>query len=101
MRYILALSLFFGVSPVGAASLVRQGDGVRFVLHTDKPCEVPALIAGVMPELLSSINGGYLTVQGRTVRLCWARNENVALIKDEEGDGGLVDLTQFKEDLGV
>lgn len=79
------------------ADLVLKGDdGARIVLQETQPCKVAELLDGVALDLIAHIHGGVLHMADGTIRrLCWARNGQWALIKDESGAGGIVDLSKF------
>jgi hypothetical protein len=80
------------------ADLVSKGDNAKLVLFENKPCDLPELMVGVPPEMIDQVHSGYVESDGRVIRLCWTRNGDIGLIRDENGDGGMVNLAAFKPD---
>lgn len=96
MKRVLAIAAICFATSVNA-DLVAQGNGAILVLHENRPCEVRALIEGAPPEFAAQVRGGYYQNGNVTIKLCWLRDGDIAIIADEHGGGGMFDLKGFKE----
>ena len=79
-----------------SADLVFKSDNAHVRLG-NKPCtgKVASLL---LNEWLPKFKDGYAVVGGKAVRLCWIEHPaGMVTIIDEDGDGGQLPLSAFKE----
>ncbi len=98
MRYVLLCAAAFAAGPALAQDLVaRQGnDTVRLA---DGPCTSEQVLARLQPELRSEFRAALAVVEGRTFEACWHPAGDAAHLLYEDGDQGIVPLSDLKPDL--
>ena len=98
-RYLVAAAAVCLCASASADAVFVGGE--LTVRLQEKPCEPPVSLL-VKEEILPISKAGVATLQGRDIRLCWAvLRAGLVTILDEEGDGGTLPLTGFKEDPGI
>lgn len=94
VSFSAVIALLFA-APANADLVLKGENGARLVLQEAEPCKVPELLDGIALDLIAHIHGYLQRDDGTVKRVCWARNGRWALVKDEEGGGGIVDLMLF------
>jgi hypothetical protein len=98
MRFVLLCAAALAAAPAMAQDLVaRQGNNI--VRLTDGPCTSEPVLARLQPEFRSGFKAALAVVEGRTFEACWRRTGNVAHLLYEDGDQGIVPLSDLKPDL--
>jgi hypothetical protein len=95
---VLCAALAAAAAPVFAQDLVaRQGsDAVHL---GEGPCTSQPVLKLIDPKLQTKYHAATATVQGRTFAACWALTANGAHLMYEDGDQGLVPLSDLKPEL--
>jgi hypothetical protein len=95
---VLLLCAALAAAPAMAGNLVaRQGsDTVRLA---DEPCTSELVLVRLAPQLHSQFRAALATVEGRTFAGCWRKAGNAAHVLYEDGDQGLVPLSDLKPEL--
>ena len=98
MRFALLCAAALAAAPAMSQDLVaRQGnDTVRLA---DGPCTSQQVLARLRPELHSEFKAAMAVVEGRSFEACWRPAGNAAHLLYEDGDQGIVPLTDLKPDL--
>ena len=95
MRFVLLCAAALAAAPAMAQDLVaRQGNDI--VRLADGPCTSEQVLARLQPELQSRFKAARAVVEGRTFEACWRRSGNAALLLYEDGDQGIVPLSDLK-----
>ncbi|HWI81067.1 MAG TPA: hypothetical protein VNT59_03515 [Ramlibacter sp.] len=77
--------------------MARQGgDSVRLA---EGPCTSPPVLSLLEPQLHTRYHAATATVQGRTFSACWRMTPNGAHLLYEDGDQGVVPLSDLKPEL--
>lgn len=97
MRYVL-LCAALAAAPAFAQDLVaRQGnDTVRLA---DAPCTSEQVLARIEPALRPKFRAAMAVVEGHSFEACWLSAGDVAHLLYEDGDQGIVPLSDLKPDL--
>lgn len=95
---VLLLCAALAAAPAFAGDLVARqgGDTVHLA---DAPCTSPQVLSRLEPRLQDQFKAATATVQGRTFAACWRLTEAGAHLLYEDGDQGLVPLTELKPEL--
>jgi hypothetical protein len=100
MRKLICAALLCAAgSSFANTMLARQGsDWVRV---TDKPCTDQRVLSHLAPGAESRFMAASSIIGGAPFAACWTLSGNMALIIFDDGDKGMIPLSEFKEDLGV
>jgi len=81
--------------PVWAVEVVASNgdDSVRL---TDQPCTIPTVLNRLPPNVRVLVHDAVATVQGESFKACWVIEGDAAHLLYEDGDQGLVPLTDFR-----
>jgi hypothetical protein len=87
-------------APAIAGELVaRQGsDTIRLA---DAACTSEPVLSRLQPQTRSQFRAATAFVQGRTFVACWRMTPNAAHLVYEDGDQGLIPLTDLKPQLSA
>lgn len=94
---VLATSVAFLATALPAhADLVFKTEGAHVVLG-QKACD--GKVANLLlPEWRPKFRAGFAVINGRALRLCWVEEpQGVIVVIDEDGDGGTMPKSAFKE----
>lgn len=82
-------------APAFAADLVAYNgrDSVRLA---DSPCQSEQVLTHVLPQMHSQFRAATAVVDGRTYAACWRVMGPAAHLLYEDGDQGLIPLTDLK-----
>lgn len=95
---VLCAALTAAAAPVFAQDLVaRQGNDA--VHLGEAPCTSEPVLKLLDPKLQAKYHAASATVQGRTFAACWAMTVNGVHLMYEDGDQGLVPLSDLKPEL--
>jgi hypothetical protein len=97
MRVVL-LCAALATAPAFAQNLVaRQGsDSVRL---GDGPCTIQQVLGKLQPQQQKQYRSATAEVQGRTFAACWRMTSQGAHLLYEDGDQGLVPVSDLKPEL--
>jgi hypothetical protein len=95
---VLCAALAAAAAPVFAQDLVaRQGsDAVHL---GEGPCTSEPVLKLLDPKVQTKYHAATATVQGRTFAACWAMTPRGAHLMYEDGDQGLVPVSDLKPEL--
>lgn len=65
---------------------------------TDQPCSSQIILRMVNPQYRDVLRDASATVGGKTYRACWVVDGEYAHLLYEDGDQGMILLTDFKQD---
>lgn len=91
---VLALSVLSADDMVAS----NGRDSVRLF---DRPCSSETVLALVAPQFHSKLRDAVSTIAGQSFRACWTVQGYMAHLVYEDGDQGLVPLSEFKRMPGV
>ena len=99
MRFVL-LCAALAAAPAMAGDLVgRQGgDTVRLA---DGPCTSERVLGMLEPQLHSQFKAATAVVQGNNFAACWRKTGAVAHLLYEDGDQGIVPMSDLKPELSA
>jgi len=82
-------------APVLADELVAKNgnDSVRL---SNAPCSSELVLSRLQPQHRSELRDATAVVQGQTFKACWVVEGHAAHLLYEDGDQGLIPLTDFK-----
>lgn len=98
--YIVILCVVLAVWPGNAQageSMVAT-NGRNSVRLLDVPCSSEAVLQRVSPRVREQMREARATVGGEDYRACWIVYGDSARLMYEDGDQGLIPLTDFKHD---
>jgi len=95
---LLLLCAALAAGPALAADLVatQGGDSVRL---QDGPCTSEPVLKLLQPALREDYKAASAVVDGHKFAGCWRRTGNVAHVLYEDGDQGIVPLSNVKPEL--
>lgn len=96
MRFALFCSAALLAAPVMAEELVASigGDSVRL---SDSQCANEKVLEQFDPGMRSQLKHAIAVLQGQSLEACWITDGKVAHLVYEDGDVGLVPLSEFKK----
>lgn len=83
-------------APVLADELVAS-NGLDSVRLSDKPCSSEQVLKRLTPKFRELMREANATVNGQPFRACWIVNGDSAHLLYEDGDQGLIPLTDFRQ----
>ena len=96
MRKLLVVLLLIA-SPALADELIAS-NGADVVRLSDKPCSSEAVLSRVTPRFHQIMRDATALVAGAEYRACWVVNGESAHLLYEDGDQGIIPLSDFKLD---
>jgi hypothetical protein len=99
MRFVL-LCAALAAAPAMAGDLVARqgGDTVRLA---DGPCTSERVLAMLEPQLHSQFKAATAVVQGNNFAACWRKTGAAAHLLYEDGDQGIVPMSDLKPELSA
>lgn len=97
MRYAI-LCAALAVAPAFANDLVAYNGGDSVHL-SDSPCENEQVLSSLPPEIHADLRAASAVLQGQAFTGCWRVLGNAAYLLYEDGDQGLIPLSDLKPDL--
>ena len=95
MKFALLCAAALVAAPVLADELVAKNgnDSVRL---SDSPCSSEQVLNRLKPQYRSELRDATADVQGQTFKACWIVEGQAAHLLYEDGDQGLIPLSDFK-----
>jgi len=95
MRFALVCAAALIAAPALADELVASNgnDSVRL---SNSPCTSKAVLDQLKPQFRETMHDATATVDGQSFKACWAVHGDSAHLLYEDGDQGLIPLTDFK-----
>ena len=95
MRFALLCAAALIAAPALAEEVVASNgdDSVRL---SDAPCSSQLVLNALEPSLRPVLRDASATVQGRVFKACWIVHGNAAHLLYEDGDQGLIPLSDFR-----
>lgn len=100
MRFALLCAAALLAAPAMADELVAK-NGSDQVRLTNSPCVNEQVLNRIKPDSRAALRDASATVSGQTFRACWIPNGNAAHLLYEDGDQGVIPLSDFKIPLSV
>ena len=97
MRVVLLCAALAAAPAMAGDMVARQGGDT--VHLADAPCTSPKVLSRLEPKLQDQFKAATATVQGRTYAACWHLTRAGAHLLYEDGDQGLVPLSDLKPEL--
>jgi hypothetical protein len=96
MKFALLCAAALLAAPVMADELVASNgnDSVRL---SDKPCSSEQVLQRLSPRVRELMRDANAVVNGQPFRACWVVNGDSAHLLYEDGDQGLIPLTDFRQ----
>ena len=96
MKFALLCAAALVAVPALADEMVASNgnDSVRL---TDKPCSSEQVLQKVTPKVRDMMRDANATVGGQQFHACWVVDGDSAHLLYEDGDQGLIPLTDFKQ----
>lgn len=91
-----AAALALAAVPAMADELVAS-NGQDSVRLTDKPCASDQVLQRLTPRLRDMMRDASATVGGQQFHACWVVDGDAAHLLYEDGDQGLIPLSDFKQ----
>lgn len=100
MKFALLCAAVLIATPALADEVVASSgsDSVRL---SNAPCTSVAVLARLKPQFHSVLRDASATVQGQTYKACWVVEGSSAHLLYEDGDQGLIPLSDFKAPLST
>lgn len=98
MKRILILVASMMLASGVAAETMRASNGKDTVRLFDTPCMRLAVLKQLTPDLQVRMRKAEAIVGGREYSACWIVDGDSAHLLYEDGDQGLIPLTDFKPD---
>jgi hypothetical protein len=83
--------------PVHAADM-RANNGRDSITLTDRPCSNPEVVKRLRPEVVDQFHAARARIGNDDFAGCWIEYGEDAFVMYEDGDKGLVPLSEFKPD---
>ena len=97
MRFLLLCAALAAAPAMSQDLVARQGNDM--VRLADGPCTSKQVLVRLEPKLHSQFRAAMATVEGRTFAACWRKAGGVAHLLYEDGDQGIVPMSDLKPDL--
>jgi hypothetical protein len=95
MRFAFLCAAALMAAPA-VAHEVMASNGSDSVRLTSSPCTSEQVLSRLEPALRPVLREASAVVQGQTFKACWVLNGNAAQLLYEDGDQGLIPLSDFK-----
>lgn len=96
MKFALLCAAALVAAPVLADELVAS-NGQDSVRLSDKPCSSEQVLEHLTPKFRDLMRDANATVNGQPFRACWMVDGDSAHLLYEDGDQGLIPLTDFRQ----
>jgi hypothetical protein len=95
MRFALLCAAALLAAPAVADEVVASNgnDSVRL---SDSPCTNAQVLSRLEPGVRAALRSASAVVQGQSYKACWIVAGNAAHLLYEDGDQGLIPLSDFK-----
>lgn len=96
MKFALLCAAALLAAPAMADELVAS-NGQDSVRLTDKPCSSETVLQRLTPKFRELMRDANAVVNGQPFRACWIVHGDSAHLLYEDGDQGLIPLTDFRQ----
>ena len=96
MKFALLCAAALAAAPVMADELVAS-NGQDSVRLTDKPCSSEQVLQKLTPKFRELMRDAKAVVGGQPFSACWIVDGDSAHLLYEDGDQGLIPLSDFKQ----
>jgi hypothetical protein len=97
MKFALLCAAAALVAAPALADELVASNGQDSVRLTDKPCSSDQVLQRLTPRLRELMRDANATVNGQPFRACWVVDGDSAHLLYEDGDQGLIPLTDFRQ----
>jgi hypothetical protein len=95
MKFALLCAAALLAAPAMADELVAS-NGNDQVRLSNGPCTSEEVLNRLKPQFRAALREASATLQGQTFKACWILEGSSAHLLYEDGDQGLIPLTEFK-----
>lgn len=96
MRFALLCAAALLAAPAMADEVIAS-NGADSVRLSDSQCTSDKVLEQVTPPLREKLRDAVATISGQSFKACWLVEGNMAHLVYEDGDQGLVPLTEFRK----
>lgn len=96
MRLALLCAATLLAAPAMADEVIAS-NGVDSVRLSDTQCTNEKVLEQATPPVRDQLRGAVATISGQSFSACWIVQGNMAYLVYEDGDQGLVPLTEFRK----
>lgn len=96
MRFALLCAAALLAAPAMADEVIAS-NGADSVRLSDSQCTSEEVLEQVTPPLREKLRDAVATISGQSFKACWVVEGNMAHLVYEDGDQGLVPLTEFRK----
>jgi hypothetical protein len=96
MKFALLCAAALAAAPVLADELVAS-NGQDSVRLSDQPCSSEQVLQQLTPKFREVMKDASAVVDGQQFRACWIVDGESAHLLYEDGDQGLIPLTDFRQ----
>jgi len=94
MKYVLLCAAALLAAPAMAEEVVAS-NGVDSVRLSDGQCSSQKILEQIQSEMRDQLKDATATIGGQAFKACWVVDGSVAHLVYEDGDEGMVPLTEF------
>ena len=95
MRIALLCAAALLAAPAMADDLVAR-NGSDQIRLSDSPCKNEQVLALIKPAWRAELRDASAVVEGQSFKACWIANGDAAHVLYEDGDQGVIPLSDFK-----
>lgn len=96
MRFALLCAAALVAAPAMADEVIAS-NGSDSVRLSDSQCTNEKVLERVTPPAREKLRNAVTTIAGQSFQACWTVEGNMAYLVYEDGDQGLVPLTEFRK----
>lgn len=101
MKYALFCAAAALVAAPALADELVATNGQDSVRLSDQPCSNEQVLAKVTPRFRDMLKDASAVVEGQPFRACWVVDGDSAHLLYEDGDQGLIPLSDFKQPISA
>jgi hypothetical protein len=94
MKYVLLCAAALLAAPAMAEEVVAS-NGVDSVRLSDGQCSSQKILEQIQSEMRDQLKDATASIGGQSFKACWVVDGSVAHLVYEDGDEGMVPLTEF------
>ncbi|MEZ0306698.1 MAG: hypothetical protein ACAH21_02155 [Ramlibacter sp.] len=95
----MRIALLCGAALISAPALADElvaRNGSDQIRLSDSPCKNEQVLARIKPAYREQLRDANAVVEGQSFKACWIANGEIAHVLYEDGDQGLIPLSDFK-----
>ena len=96
MKFALLCAAALLAAPAMADEVIAS-NGADSVRLSDSQCTSDKVLEQATPPLRETLRDAVATISGQSFKACWIVEGNMAHLVYEDGDQGLVPLTEFRK----